>query len=32
MLYGTSKDFLLQFGLKDLLELLNVRDLAGGIA
>ncbi len=33
MLYGTSKDFLLQFGLKDLSELPNVEDfedLAGG--
>ncbi|MBV9926853.1 MAG: SMC-Scp complex subunit ScpB [Acidobacteria bacterium] len=33
MMYGTSKDFLLQFGLKDLTELPNVEDfedLAGG--
>ncbi|HWW75992.1 MAG TPA: SMC-Scp complex subunit ScpB [Pyrinomonadaceae bacterium] len=33
MMYGTSKDFLLQFGLKDLSELPNVEDfedLAGG--
>ena len=33
MMYGTSKDFLLQFGLKDLGELPNVEDfedLAGG--
>ena len=33
MLYGTSKEFLLQFGLKDLSELPNVEDfedLAGG--
>ena len=33
MLYGTSKEFLLQFGLKDLTELPNVEDfedLAGG--
>ena len=33
MLYGTSKDFLLQFGLRDLTELPNVEDfedLAGG--
>jgi segregation and condensation protein B len=33
MMYGTSKDFLLQFGLKDLNELPNVEDfedLAGG--
>jgi segregation and condensation protein B len=33
MLYGTSKDFLLQFGLKDLTDLPNVEDfedLAGG--
>lgn len=35
MLYGTSKDFLLQFGLKDLMELPSVEDfedLAGGPA
>ncbi len=35
MLYGTSKEFLLQFGLKDLSELPNVEDfedLAGGIS
>jgi segregation and condensation protein B len=34
MLYGTSKEFLLQFGLKDLTELPNVEDfedLAGGV-
>lgn len=34
MLYGTSKEFLLQFGLKDLTELPNVEDfedLAGGM-
>jgi segregation and condensation protein B len=34
MMYGTSKDFLLQFGLKDLSELPNVEDfedLAGGV-
>jgi segregation and condensation protein B len=34
MLYGTSKEFLLQFGLKDLSELPNVEDfedLAGGV-
>jgi segregation and condensation protein B len=34
MLYGTSKDFLLQFGLKDLNELPNIEDfedLAGGL-
>lgn len=34
MMYGTSKDFLLQFGLKDLGELPNVEDfedLAGGV-
>ena len=34
MQYGTSKDFLIQFGLKDLSELPNVEDfedLAGGI-
>jgi segregation and condensation protein B len=34
MMYGTSKDFLLQFGLKDLSELPNVEDfedMAGGI-
>jgi segregation and condensation protein B len=34
MLYGTSKDFLLQFGLKDLTELPNIEDfedLAGGL-
>lgn len=34
MLYGTSKDFLLQFGLKDLTELPNVEDfedLVGGV-
>ena len=33
MMYGTSKEFLLQFGLKDLTELPNVEDfedLAGG--
>jgi segregation and condensation protein B len=33
MMYGTSKDFLLQFGLKDLSELPNVEDfedMAGG--
>ena len=33
MMYGTSKDFLLQFGLKDLTELPNVEDfedMAGG--
>jgi segregation and condensation protein B len=33
MMYGTSKDFLLQFGLKDLSELPNVEDfedIAGG--
>ena len=33
MLYGTSKDFLIQFGLKDLTELPNIEDfedLAGG--
>src|SRR5437763_967623 len=33
MLYGTSKEFLMQFGLKDLTELPNVEDfedLAGG--
>ncbi|HEX7955759.1 MAG TPA: SMC-Scp complex subunit ScpB, partial [Pyrinomonadaceae bacterium] len=33
MMYGTSKDFLLQFGLKDLSELPNVEDfedLSGG--
>jgi segregation and condensation protein B len=33
MMYGTSKDFLVQFGLKDLTELPNVEDfadLAGG--
>jgi segregation and condensation protein B len=33
MMYGTSKDFLLQFGLRDLTELPNVEDfedLAGG--
>jgi segregation and condensation protein B len=35
MLYGTSKEFLLQFGLKDLSDLPNVEDfedLAGGIS
>lgn len=35
MLYGTSKDFLLQFGLKDLSELPSIEDfedLAGGIS
>jgi segregation and condensation protein B len=35
MLYGTSKDFLLQFGLKDLSELPNIEDfedLAGGLS
>ncbi len=35
MLYGTSKDFLLQFGLKDLSELPSIEDfedLAGGTA
>lgn len=35
MLYGTSKDFLLQFGLKDLNELPNIEDfedLAGGLS
>jgi segregation and condensation protein B len=34
MQYGTSKDFLIQFGLKDLSELPNIEDfedLAGGI-
>ena len=34
MQYGTSKDFLIQFGLKDLSELPNVEDfedLAGGV-
>ncbi|HEY0544603.1 MAG TPA: SMC-Scp complex subunit ScpB [Pyrinomonadaceae bacterium] len=34
MLYGTSKEFLMQFGLKDLTELPNVEDfedLAGGV-
>ena len=34
MLYGTSKDFLIQFGLKDLSELPSIEDfedLAGGI-
>lgn len=34
MLYGTSKDFLMQFGLKDLSELPSIEDfedLAGGI-
>lgn len=34
MMYGTSKEFLLQFGLKDLTELPNVEDfedLAGGV-
>ncbi|MEP7039310.1 MAG: SMC-Scp complex subunit ScpB [Acidobacteriota bacterium] len=34
MLYGTSKDFLIQFGLKDLTELPSIEDfedLAGGI-
>jgi segregation and condensation protein B len=34
MMYGTSKDFLLQFGLKDLSELPNVEDfedLTGGV-
>lgn len=34
MMYGTSKEFLLQFGLKDLTELPNVEDfedLAGGM-
>lgn len=34
MMYGTSKEFLLQFGLKDLSELPNVEDfedLAGGV-
>ena len=34
MMYGTSKEFLLQFGLKDLSELPNVEDfedLAGGM-
>jgi len=34
MMYGTSKDFLLQFGLKDLSELPNVEDfddIAGGV-
>jgi segregation and condensation protein B len=33
MMYGTSKDFLLQFGLKDLTELPSVedfQDLSGG--
>ena len=33
MLYGTSKEFLMQFGLKDLTELPNIEDfedLAGG--
>lgn len=35
MLYGTSKDFLIQFGLKDLNELPSIEDfedLAGGIS
>jgi segregation and condensation protein B len=35
MLYGTSKEFLLQFGLKDLTELPSIEDfedLAGGIS
>lgn len=35
MMYGTSKEFLLQFGLKDLTELPNVEDfedLAGGLS
>jgi segregation and condensation protein B len=35
MMYGTSKEFLLQFGLKDLTELPNVEDfedLAGGMS
>jgi segregation and condensation protein B len=34
MMYGTSKDFLLQFGLKDLSELPSIEDfedLAGGV-
>lgn len=34
MLYGTSKDFLIQFGLKDLTELPSIEDfedLAGGV-
>lgn len=34
MLYGTSKDFLIQFGLKDLSDLPSIEDfedLAGGI-
>ena len=33
MMYGTSKEFLIQFGLKDLSELPSIedfRDLAGG--
>jgi segregation and condensation protein B len=35
MMYGTSKDFLMQFGLKDLSELPSIEDfedLAGGAA
>ena len=34
MMYGTSKEFLIQFGLKDLSELPSIedfQDLAGGI-